>query len=81
MEFNETLAEQGYTVRVISGNGAYREFTSLRMMHNSNIIVANTLNGAPLPETYWPLKLVGSELSDDEMICNIVEIQIIFSGS
>jgi hypothetical protein len=81
MEFNDTLAIQGYTVRVISGNGAYREFTSLRVMRNPNIIVANTLNGDPLPGLYWPLKLVGSELSDDEMICNIVEIQIIFPGS
>lgn len=81
MDFNDTLAEQGYTVRVISGNGDYCEFTSLRVMRNSSIIVANRLNGAPLPEPYWPLKLVGSGLSDDEMICNIVEIQIIFSGS
>jgi hypothetical protein len=80
MEFNDTLAIQGYSVMVINGNGAYIEFTSLRVMHNSNIIVANTLNGAPLPETYWPLRLVGSGLSDDEMICNIVEIQIIFAG-
>lgn len=81
MEFNDTLAEQGYTVRVINGNGDCINLTSLRVMHNSNIIVANSLDGAPLPETYWPLKLVGSGLSDDEMICNIVEIQIIFSGS
>jgi hypothetical protein len=78
MEFNDTLAIQGYTVRVINGNGDYCELTSLRVMRNSNIIVANTLNGAPLPGSYWPLKLVGSGLSDDEMICNIVEIQIIF---
>jgi hypothetical protein len=79
--FNDTLAIQGYMVRVINGNGDYIEFTSLRVMRNSNIIVANRLNGAPLPGLYWPLKLVGSGLSDDEMICNIVEIQIIFSGS
>jgi DMSO/TMAO reductase YedYZ molybdopterin-dependent catalytic subunit len=78
MEFNDTLAIQGYTVKVINENGGYREFTSLRVLRNSNIIVANTLNGAPLPEQYWPLKLVGSELSDDEMLRNVVEIQVIF---
>jgi len=81
MEFNDTLAIQGYTVRVINGKGDYVEFNSTRVMRNPNIIAANTLNGDPLPEFYWPLKLVGSGLSDDEMICNIVEIQIIFSGS
>jgi hypothetical protein len=79
--FNDTLALQGYTIRVINGNGDYIEFNSLRVMRNSNIIVANRLNSAPLPGLYWPLKLVGSGLSDDEMLCNIVEIQIIFSGS
>jgi DMSO/TMAO reductase YedYZ molybdopterin-dependent catalytic subunit len=78
MEFNDTLAIQGYAVKVINENGGYREFTSLRVLRNSNIIVANTLNGAPLPEQYWPLKLVGSELSDDEMLRNVVEIQVIF---
>jgi hypothetical protein len=78
MTFNDTLAEQGYTVKVIRGNGDYVKFTSLRVMRNSNIIVANMLNGAPLPEPYWPLKLVGSGLSDDEMLRNIVEIQITF---
>jgi hypothetical protein len=78
MEFNDTLAIQGYTVKVSSGNGDCCEFTSLRVLRNSNIIVANMLNGAQLPEPYWPLKLVGSALSEDEMICNIAEIQIIF---
>jgi hypothetical protein len=78
MDFNDTLCNQGYTIKIISGNNEYREFDSRRVRDNANIIVANRLNGAPLPEPYWPLKLVGSELSEDETLCNIVEIQIIF---
>jgi DMSO/TMAO reductase YedYZ molybdopterin-dependent catalytic subunit len=86
--FNDTLARQGYIVKVISGQinpstgqGYSCEFNSTRVMHNANIIVANGLNGAPLPEPYWPLRLVGSELSGSEMLLNVVEIQIIFPGS
>jgi hypothetical protein len=76
--FNDTLALQGYTVKAINGQGYSREFNSTEIMRNSKIILANRFNGAPLPEPYWPLRLVGSELSSNEMLINVVEIQIIF---
>ena len=79
--FNDTLALQGYTVRVLNGQGYSREFNSTTVMRNANIIVANRLNGAPLPNPYWPLRLVGSALSSNEMLSNAVEIQIILPGS
>jgi hypothetical protein len=76
--FNDTLAIEGYTIKVITGHGYSCEFSSTRVMRNSTIIVANGLNGAPLLEPYWPLRLVGSGLSNDEMLANVAEIQIIF---
>jgi len=79
--FNDTLALQGYMVKVLTGQDYSCEFNSTTVMHNPNIIMANRLNGAPLPDPYWPLKLVGSGLSGSEMLGNIVEIQIMFSGS
>ena len=79
--FNDTLALHGYTVRVLNGQGYSRDFDSTRVMRNANIMVANGLNSAPLPDPYWPLRLVGSGLSNNEMLSNIVEIQIIFSRS
>jgi len=81
MEFNDTLAKQGYTVEAITGRGDSESFSSFTVMRNDSIIVANRLNGVPLPEPYWPLRLVGSELSSDEMLSNIVEIQMIVPGS
>jgi hypothetical protein len=83
MKFNDTLAQQGYTVKVITGYGYSESFNSSTIAHNDNIILADRLNGAPLPEAdnYWPLRLVGSGLTSDEMLRNIVEIQIIFPGS
>jgi hypothetical protein len=79
--FNDTLALQGYTVKILTGQGYSREFNSTQVMRNANIIITNRLNGAPLPEPYWPLRLVGSGLLSSEMLSNIVEIQILFQGS
>jgi hypothetical protein len=83
MKFNDTLAQQGYTVKVITGYGYSESFNSSTIAHNDNIILADRLNGAPLPEAdnYWPLRLVGSGLTSDEMLKNIVEIQMILPGS
>jgi hypothetical protein len=81
MEFNDTLAKQGYTVNVITGQGYSESFNSSTIARNNNIILANRLNGAPLPEPYWPLRLVGSALTSDEMLSNVVKIQMIVPGS
>jgi hypothetical protein len=78
--FNDSLAIAGYKIKIITGTGYFREFNSTFVMRNSNIIVANRLNGAALPEPYWPLRLVGSALMVSEMISNIAEIQVIFEG-
>jgi hypothetical protein len=79
--FNDSLAySNGYNVTVISQTGESRSFNSSYVAHNNNIIVANRLNGAVLPEQYWPLRLVGSGVSSDDMVVNITEIELIFSG-
>jgi hypothetical protein len=83
MSFNESLAESnGYNVTVISQSGGNRTFTSSFVANsNSSMIVANQLNGAVLPEKYWPLILVGSAVPSDDMVVNIVEIELVFLGS
>ena len=77
MEFNDTLALEGYTIKITNGLGSYVLLNSTTVMHNDLIIVANSLNGAPLPNPYWPLRLVGAGVSSDQMLSNIVEIQMI----
>ena len=83
MEFNDTLVNQGYTVKVVTGQGYSVSFNSSTIARNNNIILANRLNGAPLPEVgqYWPLRLVGFDLTSDQMLSNVVEIQMIVPGS
>ena len=76
MYFNETLADEGYTVNVINGMGTIQSFNSTYVANNDNIIVAEELNGAPLPAPYWPLRICGPALTGSEMLVNVVEIQM-----
>jgi len=70
--FNDALAAAGYDVKVIGADGYYYDFASADLANNDNIIVANSLNGLPLPPNdgatpdphpLYPLKLVGSGLT------------------
>jgi PKD repeat protein len=87
LTFNDTLAAQGYTVNVTSTYGSpyTKSFASASIARNDNYIVANTLNGTPLPFTdpsspsknWWPLKLVGSSATGGSSVGNITEIRLI----
>lgn len=80
--FNDSLAKSnGYEVKVISQTGGYRFFNSSYVERNDSIIVANKLNGAVLPLLYWPLRLVGNDVSSNDMVAKITEIELVFSGS
>ena len=46
--FNDSIATQGYSVKVISGDGWDTTLSSADIARNSGYIVANTLNGQPL---------------------------------
>jgi hypothetical protein len=73
---NASLA-QGYVVKVIGGDGYFTLINGTDVNNNNNIIVAGKLNGAILPSPYWPLTLVGSDLTMKQMVKGIVQIQII----
>ncbi len=72
--FNDDLAEAGYTVDVVATDGYTVSFDSAKISRNDNIIVANTVNGNPLPDKYFPLRLVGSDLQKNEMAGAIEKI-------
>lgn len=76
--FNVTLAERGYTVRVIGIDGYNIDFDVAQIQNNDGIIVADRFNGEALMTEYWPLRLVGNELASGQMVRNIAEIQLIF---
>ncbi len=76
--FNDALAAKGYKIIITSQDGSKVTFDSKRVARNNNIMVAGLVNGNPPPELSFPLKLVGSDVSDAESIGQIVSIVIQF---
>jgi DMSO/TMAO reductase YedYZ molybdopterin-dependent catalytic subunit len=75
--FNDALAASNYIVRVIASDAYSKDFSSSVVARNDNMVVANKLNGAPLPENRYPLRLVGPGLSSGQKVSKIVEIELI----
>jgi PKD repeat protein len=74
--FNDTRAAEGYTVKVTASDNFNRTFTSQAVARSSGYIVANTLNGQPLPTQYWPLKLVGNSLQPMDSVAKVSTIEL-----
>jgi hypothetical protein len=77
---NATL-DQGYKAQVISGDGYNVTLDDSRVKMNDNIIVAVHLNGGILSDPYWPLTLVGSNVTSGESVKNIVQIKIVLDNA
>jgi hypothetical protein len=76
--FNDALADSGYEIKVTASDGYSLTLNSADVKRNDDIIVANELNGMPLPEKCWPLRLVGPNLSKQDWVDGIAEIELIF---
>ena len=74
--FNDALAEAGYSLDVIASDGYTVTFDAARINRNDNIIVAYKVNENPLPDEFFPLRLVGSDLEKKEMVGMIAEIHV-----
>jgi DMSO/TMAO reductase YedYZ molybdopterin-dependent catalytic subunit len=76
--FNDELAETGYSVVIIAEDGYQITIASKDIVRNNDYIIANTLDGVPLPETGddWPLRLVGSAVSGKTSISQIASIKL-----
>jgi len=80
--FNDDLADQNYEVNVVAGDGWKATLDSAAIAHNDGYIIANTLNGEPLPlqtedgKGCWPLHLKGSAVFGGQQVGNIVRIEL-----
>ena len=78
--FNRTLADSNaYTVKITSGDGFSVTLNSTFVKQNQNIFVANSMDGKPLADPYWPLRLTGSALKKGQMVRNVVKIELTFN--
>ena len=75
--FNDALAEGGYAVNVSASDDEYGLFDAEQVARNDSIIVANKLDGEPLDETSWPLRIVGENLPEPQRIKMIVKITLV----
>ncbi len=82
--FNEALAAKGYSIKVTSSDGYSINFDSKSVAKNDDVIVANTLNGDPLPETIgeknkpcWPLQMIGKDVSAGQKVGGVTTIELI----
>lgn len=72
--FNEALAAQGYTVDIVAADGYTVTLESSRFTGQNGILVAYLLNGGPLPEDEYPLRLVGTDLQRNERVSQVASI-------
>ena len=77
--FNDDLAAQGYTVRLVAVDGTTVDIDSKLMARNDDVVLAYVKNGQELPmDSEGPLRLVGSALpSRRDSLKQIVEIQLV----
>lgn len=74
--YNHALAEAGYTVDLIASDGFTVTLDSKLINDNNDILVAFQVNEAELPESYYPLRLVGVGLDKSQMVGQIAKIQV-----
>jgi len=74
--FNDDLASAGYTITVTAADGYATEFDSATVARNPDILVAHLVDGQPLPEKYFPLRLVSSALAKNQLVGMISEIAL-----
>jgi len=74
--FNRDLVKAGYTVKVHSEDGTILELDAERVAENNNIILANQQNEIALSDDLFPLRLVGTDLEESEMLGKIVKISM-----
>ncbi len=82
--FNDALAAEGYSIKVTADDGYSVNFESADIARSDDYIVANALNGEPLPllrpnstKPCFPLQLIGPAIISGKMIGNISSIELI----
>ena len=73
--YNQALADAGYTVDVVS-SGNTVTLDSHSISKNNDILVAFLVNDGELPEQYYPLRLVGTGLDQNQMVGQITRITV-----
>jgi hypothetical protein len=71
--FNGSLVLNNYTVRVWSGSGVSKNFTSFQIAYNNSLLIAGWIDDELLVAPEWPLVLI---TSDGLALGNIIRIEM-----
>jgi DMSO/TMAO reductase YedYZ molybdopterin-dependent catalytic subunit len=80
--FNDELAAQGYAIDVIAADGWKATLDSAAVARNDGYLIANTLNGEPLPletpagKDCWPLHLKGADVFGGQQVGKVARIEL-----
>ncbi len=74
--YNDDFAKAGYILQLFAADGYNVSIDSSRSDFNRDIFVASTVNGEPLEEKNFPLRLVGAGLEKSEMVGQLAQIVI-----
>jgi DMSO/TMAO reductase YedYZ molybdopterin-dependent catalytic subunit len=72
--FADRIADSDYPIDIVAADGYSVTLKSSRISLNDEIIVALEMDGQPLEDKYFPLRLVGVGLTNKEMIGQIAQI-------
>jgi DMSO/TMAO reductase YedYZ molybdopterin-dependent catalytic subunit len=74
--FNDDLAEAGYDIQLVASDGYSITLASGRVARDNKIILAYLLAEEPLPEKYWPLRLIGPDLEKSNWIGGVDTVEV-----
>jgi hypothetical protein len=75
--FSDAMASAGYSVKVIGADDYSYTFPSQEVARNDSLILANELDGAPLPAEKYPLKLVSPDFEvGGPSVSQVVRIEL-----
>jgi DMSO/TMAO reductase YedYZ molybdopterin-dependent catalytic subunit len=79
--FSEAIADKGYEVHIVAADGYEGKVTSADAKRNNGMIVASKMDGKPLADKNWPVKLVGSAVPKQLQIGAITKLKLFFSST
>lgn len=72
--YNDDYADAGYSIELFAADGYNVSIPSAEAKFNDKMILAAAVNGDPLPEDQFPLRLVGDDLDGGQMVSQVSQI-------
>ena len=79
--YNRDLANAGYAIELTATDGYTVSIKSAAAFYNRQILVAYLVNDSPLPDQYFPLRLVGEDLEKDQRAGSLAKIRLIMEAA